>query len=208
MKKLIYLGLVSGLGSLMLLMAGQGCRASFPVVENAFPAAVIVIAGKPAPLEAYAAEELKSYLAKITGVELPILHDNEKAPESCPIISIGHTSLLRQQQLKLPEGDGFILKTVDSKLFIAGSKKGAGTLYGVYRLLETLGCRWFAPGPLGESVPKITNLALDNYDIAESPAFEYRGVTINRPLKEVIASDLLAWMPKVEAELSLLRHHR
>ncbi len=197
MKRLLYLG-GTVLSVLMLLVVMHGCQSSFPLVENAFPAAVIVTGSKPSPLETYAASELKKYLAKISGVELPILRDNEKAPESCPVISIGQTSLLKAQNLALPKGDGFVLKTVERKLFIAGSTGGAGTLYGVYKLLETLGCRWYAPGELGESIPKIENPSLTSYDIVENPAFEYRGVSVNFPMKKIIEYGLLEWMPKVK----------
>ena len=35
----------------------------------------------------------------------------------------------------------------------------AGTLYGVYRVLEELGIRWFYPGEIGEVVPNKKDIA-------------------------------------------------
>lgn len=51
-----------------------------------------------------------------------------------------------------------------------------GTLYGVYRLLEQLGVRWFMPGPEGERIPTLKDLSLEN-EIKENPHFETRVVS-------------------------------
>ncbi|MFA7229665.1 MAG: DUF4838 domain-containing protein [Victivallaceae bacterium] len=57
-----------------------------------------------------------------------------------------------------------------------------GTLYGVYRLLEQFGVRWFMPGPEGEIIPSLKNLAFDG-EINENPYFETRHVSsfVNAP---------------------------
>ena len=48
-----------------------------------------------------------------------------------------------------------------------------GTLYGVYRLLEKLGVRWFTMGPKGERVPKKKNISF-NGEIKDTPWFKTR----------------------------------
>ncbi len=50
-----------------------------------------------------------------------------------------------------------------------------GTLYGVYRLLETFGVRWFMPGPKGEIIPKEKKLVFSG-EIKEQPYFATRVV--------------------------------
>ena len=51
-----------------------------------------------------------------------------------------------------------------------------GTLYGVYRLLEQLGVRWFMPGQEGERVPALKNIVFSG-EIKENPYFETRHVS-------------------------------
>jgi hypothetical protein len=64
------------------------------------------------------------------------------------------------------------------------SPKGVGLLgesdlassYAVYELLDRLGCRWFLPGELGECLPEMKTVALDEVDFSSAPATAYRGV--------------------------------
>lgn len=51
-----------------------------------------------------------------------------------------------------------------------------GTLYGVYRLLEQLGVRWFMPGPEGERIPLLKDITFSG-EIRENPHFETRHVS-------------------------------
>ncbi len=51
-----------------------------------------------------------------------------------------------------------------------------GTLYGTYRLLEELGCRWYLPGRFGEVVPQNPTLVMQAFDLWDEPAFKLRTV--------------------------------
>ncbi len=51
-----------------------------------------------------------------------------------------------------------------------------GTLYGVYRFLEELGCRWFFPGEKGSVVPDTPDLSFDAVELREEPVFILRKV--------------------------------
>ena len=56
-----------------------------------------------------------------------------------------------------------------------GAFGDAGTLQGVYSFLrETVGFRWYMPGPLGTVIPDRTMLDLTVGSISESPRFEHR----------------------------------
>ena len=89
----------------------------------------------------YAAEELTKYLKAIGGVELPIVCDcTEPADKE---IVIGCTSRPGNPGSASLKNDGYILRTMDDKLFIRGMND-RGNLYGVYGLLENvLGCRFY-----------------------------------------------------------------
>ena len=84
------------------------------------------------PQTKYAARELRYYLGLMTGVPFEIVEnpDPEKA-------------LIRLEQIKDKElgDDGFRFASSDKGLTITGGNRGI--LYGVYELLEELGCRFF-----------------------------------------------------------------
>ncbi|MBT3380646.1 MAG: DUF4838 domain-containing protein [Lentisphaerae bacterium] len=51
-----------------------------------------------------------------------------------------------------------------------------GTLYGTYRFLEELGCRWFFAGEKGRVVPQKRDLIVNTFSLHEEPAFILRKV--------------------------------
>ena len=101
---------------------------------------VIVKGENASPADANAASELQAYLKQISGAELPIVTDTKA--ETAKEIIVGKTN--RETEGEFPREtfneDGFIIKTVEDKLYIVGTEE-RGTLYGVYEFLESyLGC--------------------------------------------------------------------
>jgi len=129
----------------------------------------IVIAEKPSPSVNYAAQELQTYLKKITGARLPIVTDT--APAQPHEILVGKSRRLDSLGVALGK-EGYVLRTVGKRLLIAGGEP-RGTLYGVYGLLEDhFGCRWFTPEI--ERVPQARQLSLPRLNERKVPVFEYR----------------------------------
>jgi hypothetical protein len=136
----------------------------------------IVVAADAIPSERYAAEELQKYLERIGGAKLPIVTDKEPMGER--EIILGDNAHLWQLRPMIDFAalgtDGFVLRTHNDHLIIAGGKP-RGTLYGVYALLEEkLGVRWFTPEV--ESVPQLSRVSLPKLDETQVPALEYREV--------------------------------
>jgi hypothetical protein len=103
----------------------------------------IVIAENASPSIRYAATELQTFLREMTGAELAIITDRQ--PLRKREIILGNNAHLK----KLDAGidftrlgkEGYVLRTMESRLIIAGGEP-RGTLYGVYGLLDDhLGCR-------------------------------------------------------------------
>ncbi len=136
----------------------------------------------------FAALELQHYLRKMTGHAQDFAIANDIAAPQGDLILVGgpaHNAQTRQmahplgvdaKQLAALGPEGYRIKSgrLDGRrvLLVAGGGR-VGTLYGVYGLLDRLGCRWFAPGPLGEELPKID--AIGDFDLSERPAFVTRG---------------------------------
>ena len=133
------------------------------------PDYVIVIPAAASESVRYAAEELRDFTEKTTGVKLPNV-----------VADVTSTSLpAKAIVLEVADGkddaDGFRLKAEDGRLRVIG-ENGRGVLYGVYELLERYaGCRWYAPWHT--VVPKRERFEVpSDLDAAERPAFLAREV--------------------------------
>ncbi len=136
----------------------------------------IVVPAGAIPSERYAAEELQGYLKKLSGVNVPIATDAEKATEY--EILLGDNSHLGKSHPMIDftklGPDGFVLRVDGNRLIIAGGQP-RGTLNGVYTLLEEhLGVRWFTPEL--EMVPKLAQVKLPELNESRIPALENRDV--------------------------------
>ena len=107
----------------------------------------------------YAADELRYYLSLMSGNPCPILEDEA---ENAVILEQTDTSDLGE--------DGFCLIPEKASVRIRGGKRGI--LYGVYELLEMLGCRFFTPEC--EKVPTAEPVLTLEKEIRQVPILEYR----------------------------------
>ena len=97
----------------------------------------LVTGEKPIRLETMAEKELCLFYQKIYGKELKKI--TEKEADGKSVIFLGNTAFARKNGVD-PDAAGkeeWILKTVGDDLIISGGRP-AGTLYGVYELLERL----------------------------------------------------------------------
>ena len=111
----------------------------------------------PTPQESYAASELRHYLNLMTAASFEIV-----TQASGPAISISLDEALGD--------DAFTVKTKGEGIAVAGGRRGV--IYGIYALLEEMGCRFFTP--TCEKIPCVPDLPLPQIDIAQKPALEYR----------------------------------
>ena len=137
----------------------------------------IVVPEAASPSQKYAAEELRDFAERTTGVRLPIATDASPLPAKA--ILLGRTkytdALAGRGEGPWPRlgEDGFRLAARPPHLLVEGAPE-RGTLYGVYELLERFaGCRWYAswhtvaPARDGIKVPE----SLDDLQV---PAFAMR----------------------------------
>ena len=148
------------------------------------PRATIILGQNASLPEEFAAQEFCRYIQRISGAELPIRTNMEETEG--PRILIGGPDTNRKTAQVFESADidfgaldlgeeGFVVRTVEENLVLAGAC-GRATLYSVYTLLEHLGCRWFAPGELGEVVPRMETVTVGPLDIVEKPSLSYRAL--------------------------------
>ena len=120
-----------------LTLAQRGTPAGYTIVTPA----------QASEAERYAAEELQTFLAKVTGEKLPIATDAAPLPARTILLgSTTHTAAVLKEpafNLKSLGDDGFRLVAKPPHLVVLGSPR-RGILYGAYEILETYaGCRWY-----------------------------------------------------------------
>ena len=141
------------------------------ILWNDLTAVPIVTTVNAAEAERFAAEELRSYLSRISGRTFKI----RTAPgPDIPAILVGRDACISAGLVPDPDltDDGFVIDCDDRRLCITGIHP-RGTLYGVYAFLEDcLGCRFFSPEV--ETIPCLEAFALSPVHIRKVPVLEYR----------------------------------
>ena len=135
----------------------------------------------------FAAQELQRYVKQMSGAELPVA----RAPSRKPAIML--TVRQKQGPRDPREEDHYRLSIDAKKLQIEGASPRA-VLFGVYDLLERLGCGWCVPGD--DTVPKREALSIAPLQVHARPAFEYR-MMLDFPMETVAQTIAIAdWMAK------------
>ena len=140
----------------------------------------IVLPARSTEVERTAANELRTYIQKITGKVLTL---NGEGQSSGAGIYIGKTNYAQSVGVTYPtegdtNGEAWAIKAVNGNLVLCGAPE-RGVLYAVYHLLEdVLGVHWW--NLWEEYVP--TGSAIVPADYADSgvPAMEYREVYVGK----------------------------
>ena len=150
---------------------------TFKIAENGQAKAAIVIDYNCSDKEWAAAADLKSYLDRMTGVQIPLVYDSETLVNDKFYICVGDTTYGRAKGVSQPKGypnnEKLVIKRVENFMILVGNDDGSftGTEFAVTRFLEELGCGWFGIGDLWTVVPNKPNLTVGNLNITETPKF-------------------------------------
>jgi hypothetical protein len=211
--------------SIIISIIGIGWIASVlqavELVQNHRPVSVIVIPDQATPVVQYAARELQYHIQRATKAILPIVSEKDRPVDSRGFIYLGpcRQSLQKGINAESLAPNSFIMKTVGANLFISGKDAdgdplrddtNAGTLFGVYELLETsMGIHWLWPGKLGEVIPARSDLAIEDCDRTVIPKLLHTRLRTAGPY-----SNLTGWSSPEVAKAYLhdqsiwLRRHR
>ena len=177
---------------LSILLVAATVRASAAAAETARPVKIaegrasdwrIVCPPPASPAINWAARELQKYLGQISGCKLPIVTRTRGKPAVAiglrPELSPADRALLPPPA---PGYDGYAIAIAPAtaktpaRIVIAGDN-ARGVIYGVYDLLERLGCRWFYPTEDSadpEVVPRQDSVSLATGSWAVASPMKYR----------------------------------
>ncbi len=162
----------------------------------------VVLPAEPTETQRFAAAELVHFVQRMTGWHWAIVTDSADGSASAPgpTLQLGGTranqALLVQCDARFnqPGRDGFVLRVSPTQVQLLGAADRA-TLYGVYDLLETWGCRFLAAPTAdddGLSVPQRTSLTLPLGEQRHEPWFVVREID-GGALDAQDALGLVAW---------------
>lgn len=137
--------------------------AAEPRVVESGDRVVVVLPAEASPAEAFAGQEMTSFLKQMIDVE--VTRDSSASGDVALVIEIGNTPGNRPWRERFPTvvtgpgADSFAVVQQGRRLRLVGGGD-RGTLYAVYSWLEHQGCRWFAPGESGQVIPHLESLEL------------------------------------------------
>lgn len=120
--------------------------------------------------------EIVKFFYDATGVVLPQATDEEVAySATSKLILVGDTKYSEQSGVDTSTipAQGFVIKTVDSNVFILGSD-AYGDLWGVYEFLhQTIGYECYTPTAIALD-KGVKNLRLQKFDFMDAPDIQWR----------------------------------
>jgi len=155
----------------------------------------------------YAAEELKSYITKISrGTIVPLLCFVSELPRQAEdgIILAGLEELcLDTSDLNDPFVEDIIdIDVTDGVGYIAGSNPRS-ILMGVYKYCTSAGCRFIRPGADGEYVPH-ADLYNHSFKYRKKADYPFRGECCEGAISYEHMRDTVYWLPKVGMNMYMI----
>ena len=205
-----------------MAIVSEAALAGLPLVRDGRAAAVLVTARAPLPVARYAADEFVYHVRRATGVSLNVVPENALPPDAGSLLYIGACDAARSAGIDETalDDEATVLQSHGSAVFIVGNdgegealdgNTRAGTLWGVYELLErVLQVRWLWPGELGTFIPETDTVAIPVLDETVRPRLWQRNVRpglIKRTLRTqpFTSAGLKAYK---QAQTVFLRRHR
>ncbi|MDZ4729308.1 MAG: DUF4838 domain-containing protein [Xanthomonadales bacterium] len=175
---------------------------SVPLIVDRQSDFVIYAGSNPDVGTLFAVTELQDYLERITGYRLVVV---ATMPMDRPVIGVG-ADAAKQLGVEVTNftdlEDGFV-QIVGAKLIVLMGNSRRSTLYAVYDLLETVGCRWFAPryqfyDGTAEFVPSVSSVSLEVGQKTDKPAMRFRYKRVEEGLSHDGTNlvQLVDWMAK------------
>lgn len=165
-----------------LLLIGVACGPPAPTVfqlskQPAMPSQ-IVVSPRPTAAERRAADLLSEHIGTVLGAPVPIVTDVAASVPGEIIVGWNSHAQALGLHVDLPAlgADGFVLRTMDARLLLAGGtgSDDKGAIYAATTFLEQhLGFRFYAPDVLVAPAAMQVEIP-DGLDVVQVPAIEYR----------------------------------
>ena len=170
----------------------------------------IVVPENAQPAVLKASGELQTLMENATGVLLDVVSEAGR-DSNANYISLGDTRVSSEAGVTVEgkglNSNGYVIKTVDKNIYVKGLG-GYGVLWGSYELLtQTVGYIAISPD-MQVFDENITDVKLYNYDIVDSPDFEWRHTANGAVDADETATNRYRWVPRgKEIYIGAERYH-
>jgi hypothetical protein len=166
----------------LLVAVARPSRADVTLIADGQAQAALVALNEAA-LEP--AQELAAYLQKMSEATLPVI--NSAAGEAVPRNGAARVTVALAADLPADapatwrdlagqiKADGYALAAADRQVAILATHPTA-LWFGVFALLERLGCGFYGPGEIGENVPERKPITLPDLALVDNPKMIYRSM--------------------------------
>ena len=163
---------------LVLSIAYPCSSFALTIAKNGKAQCVIVRPADATKHEKAACSDLQTYLNKISGASPKILSEGMQF-HGIPIY-IGPCKAAKHvehiDRVKGLKDDGYIIEIKTDSMYLVG-KDPLATRFAVFGLLEDhLGIRWYMPGDIGEFIPHLENIILNESVEIREPSFPMRWI--------------------------------
>ncbi len=150
----------------------------YNLVKDGKVTSCIILPDNAGPVERHAADELASYLEKVTGARVAIGGAPSKELYNIYLGTTAAKNVPRSDTIDKAiaqlKDDGFVLCADKDGIRVIG-KKPVSVLYGAYEILKKYAdIRWFAPGADFEYCPRKPTVAVPGQVTVRNPAFRFR----------------------------------
>ncbi len=177
MRTLVASGLLASIMIPLMSLSAAFAEDGICLVENGNPKARIYVSADEAAagdsgLLSAALDDLALHIERMSGARLSVLRVKSTKDVETPAIVIGR--LACEMGAEPPKNEeGYRILTKNGAVLI-GASTGDGASYGIYTLLEHLGCDWVMPGEIGMITPEKNTINVREIDESGAPAFAYR----------------------------------
>ncbi len=141
---------------------------SFTIATNGKPQCII----QTTPAYQQMAKELQHWLKQVTGGEVPIRQEASAGKAIVLATADEYPQEARQYRVEELGAEGYVIVSSNNRLLLLANTE-LGLQHAVYRLLDTIGCRWLAPNPAWTIIPRKPTLRV-SLNLREKPAFDDR----------------------------------
>ena len=151
----------------------------------------------------YAAKELKKYLCMVdSSISAEILFADAPRDGAINLGLLGDLGLSSDGVADAATDDLVDVKIDSLDGYIAGSNDRS-VLFGVYKFLKSLGCRWVRPGKKGEYIPT-ADAKSHSFSYRKMADYPFRGQAIEGAVSFENVRDTILWLPKVDMNLFMI----
>jgi hypothetical protein len=177
--------------ALALLLSATAMATSSEAQQRLADFRRVVIAESATPAAKMGAQDLADYAGRVSGRKLevvPLAKYNPGGEGLSFFVGEDAAEKVLGAELSPWKTEEWMQRTVPQGLVLAGHDQpgkatslnvAAGSQLAIYTLLdETIGVKWFWPGPFGEHVPKNTDAVIPVLDVRRTPEFIIRQYSV------------------------------